>query len=78
MMKDSDRTRENGFNMKEGRFRLNIRRKLFTMRSSSIFFTISLPKKAAQRICGFPIPGSAQDQGGWGSDQPGLKRVRTI
>lgn len=32
------------------------------------------PKQVSQRSCWCPIPGSAQDQVGWGSEQPGLMR----
>jgi len=28
--------------------------------------------QVAQRSCGCPIPGSAEGQAGWGSEQPGL------
>lgn len=29
-------------------------------------------EQAAQRSCGLLIPGTVQDQGGWGLEQPGL------
>jgi len=29
-------------------------------------------EQVAQRNCGCPIPGSVQDQVGWGFEQPGL------
>ena len=53
---DNSRTRENGFKLKEGRFR----------------FSGEVLEQAAQRGCGCPVPGGAQGQVGWGSGQPGL------
>lgn len=58
--------RRNGFKLKEGRFRLNIRKKFFTVRMVRHWYRVP------QRSCGCPILGSVQRQVGWGSEQPGL------
>jgi len=62
----SDRPRGIDSKLKEGRFRLDIRKKILHHEGGETL------EEVAQRSCGCPLPGSAEDQVGWRSDQLGL------
>jgi len=58
------RKKENVFKLKEERFKLDIRRKLFKEDGETM-------EQTAQRSCENPIPEGTEDQVGWGTGQPG-------
>ena len=62
---DNCKTRGNGFKLREGRFRLDIR-------GSSLQREWRGAGTAAQRGCECSVPGGVQGQVGWGPGQPGL------
>ncbi|KAJ7414828.1 hypothetical protein WISP_81172 [Willisornis vidua] len=61
----SDRTRSNWFKLEEGKFMLNMQKKLYCKDGEAL-------ELLAKRSFGSPVPGNVQGRAGWGMEQAGL------